>query len=182
MSYKNSNNKFAVLPIDKLEISKIRFKRLGPEVCCPEKKSEIAASYDISAMEPKTIWPWKWEPISTQIVLAVPHGAYGRIAPWSRLALKGINIRAGIIDSDYWGEVKVLLINHSNIQHEIKMGDQIAQLIIKKISLEELNEKDNLNETKWGDQGFRSTGVVETPKIQILKRPENKLTKAAELP
>ena len=50
-----SNNKFNVLPINETEISTIKFKRLGPEVCCPEKKSEIAASYDINATETKII-------------------------------------------------------------------------------------------------------------------------------
>ena len=55
----NSNNKFAVLPIDKVEISTIKFKRLGPKACRPEKKSEIATGYDISAMENKIIQPWK---------------------------------------------------------------------------------------------------------------------------
>ena len=68
--------------------------------------------------------------------------------PHSRLALKGIDVTAGVIDSDYRGEVKVLLVNHSDIQFEIKMGDHIAQLIIEKISLDKLNEENHLNETK----------------------------------
>ena len=96
-----SNNKFAVLPIDEVEISTIKFKRLGPEAHCPEKKSEIATGYNISATENKVIRPWKREVISTQIALAIPHGAYGRIVPHSGLALKGIGVTAGIIDSDY---------------------------------------------------------------------------------
>ena len=89
---------------------------------------------------------------------------------------------AGVIDSDYWGEVKVLLVNHSNVQFEIKTGDRITQLIIEKISLDKLNEENHLNETKRGDQGFGSMGVAETPKISILKRPETKLAKAVESP
>ena len=147
---------------------------------CPERKSEIAAGYDISAIENKIIWPWKHEVVSTQITLTIPHGAYGRIVPHSGLALKGIDIAAGIINSDYWGEVKVLLVNHSDIQFEVKTGDRIAQLIVKKISLDKLNEDNHLDETKRGDQGFRSTGVVETLKISILKRPEIKSVKVAE--
>ena len=147
---------------------------------CPEKKSEIAAGYDISATENKIIWPWKCKVISTQVALTIPHDAYGRIAPYSGLALKGIDVAAGIINSDYQGEVKVLLVNHSDIQLEIKMGDRIAQLVIKKISLDKLNEENHLNDTKRGNQGFRSMGVVETPKISVLKRPETKLAKAAK--
>ena len=120
-------------------------------MCCPEKKSETTTSYDISAMENKIIQSWKREVISTQIVLTIPHGAYGRIAPHSGLALKGIDIAAGVINSDYQGEVKVLLVNHSDVQFEVKMGDCIAQLIIKKISLDKLNEENHLDETKRGD-------------------------------
>ena len=119
----SNNNKFAILPIDKHKISTIKFKRLGPKACCPEKKPEIAAGYDISAVKSKIIQPWKQEVISTQITLTIPCGAYRRIVPHSRLALKGIDIGADIIDSDYQGEVKVLLINHSDVQYEIKMGD-----------------------------------------------------------
>ena len=144
----NSNNKFAVLPIDEAEISIIKFKRLGPEACRPERKSEITASYNISTTEEKIIQSWKHEVVSTQITLAIPRGAYGRIAPRSGLALKGIDVAAGVIDSDYREEVKVLLVNHSDIQFEIKTGDCIAQLIIKKISLDKLNEENNLDETK----------------------------------
>ena len=98
-----------MLPIDEPEISKIRFKRLGPEVCCPERKSKTTMGYDISATKTKVIQSWKWKLVSTQITLTIPYGAYERVAPQSGLALKGINVRAGIIDSNYRGEVKVLL-------------------------------------------------------------------------
>ena len=81
-------------------------------------------------------------------MLAIPHGAYRRIAPHSGLALKGINVAAGVIDSDYQEEVKVLLVNHSDIQFEVKMGDRIAQLIVEKISLDRLNEENILDKTK----------------------------------
>ena len=84
-------------------------------------------------------------------MLAIPCGAYGRIVPCSGLALKGINITAGIINSDYQGEVKVLLINHSNVQFEVKTGDCIAQLIVKKISFDKLNEENTLDKIKQGD-------------------------------
>ena len=73
-------------------------------------------------------------------------------------------------------------MNHSDVQFEIKTGDRIAQLIIEKISLDKLNEENDLDETKRGDKGFGSTGVVETPKISILKRPKNKMAEVAESP
>ena len=121
-----SSNKFNILPIDEPEISTIKFKRLGSEAHHPENKSEIATSYDISTAESKIIQPWKCEVISTQIVLAIPRGAYERIVPCSGLALKGINIAASIIDSDYQEGIKVLLVNHSDIQFKVKMGDHIT--------------------------------------------------------
>ena len=76
----------------------------------------------------------------------------------------------------------MLLVNHSDIQFEVKTGDCIAQLIIEKISLDRLNEENDLDETKRGDQGFGSMGIGETLKILILKRPENKSAKVAESP
>lgn len=168
------------MPTNEVKILKIKFKRLGPNVCHSERKSGTTVGYNISAVEFKIIQHWKQELISTQIMLAIPHGAYERIALQSGLAIKEINVRAGIIDSDYRGELKVLLINHSDIQFEVKKGDWIAQLIVKKISLEELNERNSLNDIEQGDKGFGSMGIAETLKIQILKRP--KMAKIAESP
>ena len=74
------------------------------------------------------------------------------------------------------------MVNHSDVQFEIKTGDHVTQLIIEKISLDKLNEENDLDETKRGDKGFGSMGVAETPKISILKKTENKLAKAAESP
>ena len=64
-----------MLPIDEIKISKVRLKRLGPKAQCPERKSETTMGYDISAIETKVIQPWKWELVSTQIMLAIPHEA-----------------------------------------------------------------------------------------------------------
>ena len=95
------------------------------------------------------------------------------------MILKGIDVTAGVINSDYRGEVKVLLVNHSDIQFEVKIGDCIAQLIVEKISLDKLNEN-TLDETKQGNQSFGSTDVAETLKISIFKRPESQMAKAAK--
>jgi dUTP pyrophosphatase len=71
--------------------------------------------------------------ISTGLAFAIPTGNYGRVAPRSGLAVKNsINVGAGVIDSDYRGEVKVLLFNHGDADFEISEGDRIAQLIIEK--------------------------------------------------
>ena len=71
------------------------------------------------------------------------------IAPRSGLAAKhGIDVRAGVIDADYQGDVKILLINHSDVKFNIKKEDRIAQLVLERISLSELNEVSELDETQ----------------------------------
>jgi dUTP pyrophosphatase len=74
--------------------------------------------------------PAERSPVNTGIALAVPQGTYVRIAPRSGLAVKhGIDIGAGVIDEDYQGEIKVVLINNSSIPFQVRPGDRIAQLI-----------------------------------------------------
>ena len=103
----------------------------------------------------------------------MPRGTYGRIAPRSGLAAKhGVDVGAGVIDADYRGEVKILLINHSDVKFDIKKGDRIAQLVLERISLAELNEVSELEETQRGQKGFGSTGVS---KKKEEKRREKKV-------
>lgn len=83
---------------------------------------------------------------------------YFRIAPRSGLAVKGIDVGAGVIDCDYRGPVKVLLINNSKSDFEVKKGDRIAQGIFERIVEVIFNQTDNLGETKRGEGGFGSTG------------------------
>ena len=73
--------------------------------------------------------------VATGLAMQIPSGNYGRIAPRSGLAWKHmIDVGAGVIDSDYRGEVKVLLFNLSNVDFEVKDGDRIAQLIVEKFT------------------------------------------------
>ena len=93
--------------------------------------------------------------------MAIPEGNYGRIAPRSGLAAKhSIDVGAGVIDSDYRGEVKVLLFNLSDTDFEVKPGDRIAQLIIEKYTMTEIQEVEGkLDDTVRGEGGFGSTGI-----------------------
>lgn len=84
----------------------------------------------------------------------------GRIAPRSGLAVKHfIDTGAGVIDSDYRGEVKVLLFNHSEVDFEVKEGDRIAQLVIERIYTPEVVVVEELEESVRGAGGFGSTGT-----------------------
>ena len=87
-------------------------------------------------------------------------GNYGRIAPRSGLAAKHmIDVGAGVIDSDYRGEVKVLLFNLGEKDFEVNKGDRVAQLIIEKYTITQMTEVKELDDTVRGAGGFGSTGV-----------------------
>ena len=93
--------------------------------------------------------------------MAIPVGNYGRVAPRSGLACKNfIDVGAGVVDSDYRGEVKVLLFNFGEQEFKVNPGDRIAQLIIEKYTRTEIEEvADDLDNTVRGAGGFGSTGV-----------------------
>ena len=90
-------------------------QQLSEKATIPTRGSEDAAGLDLHAALPTEIAPQSRGLVSTGLAMAIPKGAYGRIAPRSGLAVeKGITIGAGVIDSDYRGEVKVLLFNHGD--------------------------------------------------------------------
>lgn len=125
----------------------------------PERKSEQAAGYDLYLDEDITIFPDERKLVKTGIALAIPEGYYGRIAPRSGLAVKKyIDIGAGVIDSDYRGEVKVLLVYSGKEILSLKRGERVAQLILEKITLPEIEIVSTLNDTVRGKNGFGSTG------------------------
>ena len=89
--------------------------------------------------------------IGTGLAFGIPVGNYGRVAPRSGLAAKnGIDVLAGVIDSDYRGELKVILANLSDTDFQVDEGMRIAQLIIEKYTLTELTEVETLDETVRG--------------------------------
>ncbi|VDP23148.1 unnamed protein product [Schistosoma margrebowiei] len=94
------------------------------------------------------------------ILIELPEGCYGRVAPRSGLALKhGIDVGAGVIDRDYRGNLGVVLFNFGEQNFEIKKGDRVAQLICERIFCPELIECESLAETDRGSNGYGSTGV-----------------------
>ena len=99
--------------------------------------------------------------IPTGLFIELPHGYEAQVRPRSGLALKhGITClnSPGTIDSDYRGEIRVILINLSNEEHLIQHGDRIAQIIINQVIKAEWTEVKILNESKRGDGGFGHTG------------------------
>ena len=140
----------------------LQVRKLALTARLPVKGSSFAAGYDLHASAAEIVPANGKALISTGLAFSIPHGNYGRIAPRSGLAVKNfIDVGAGVIDSDYRGEVKVLLFNLSkDTDFQVNAGDRIAQMIIEKYTLTELVEVDTLSETVRGEGGFGSTGVA----------------------
>ena len=97
--------------------------------------------------------------VSTGCAFAIPEGYYGRIADRSSVAWKsGCHVLAGVVDSAYRGEVKVVLMNLSEKTFKVEHGMRISQLVITKIYTGDLTEVKDLNETERGEGGFGSSG------------------------
>lgn len=138
----------------------LKVKRHSDTATLPERKSELAAGYDICSDEELTLPPGQRKAIETNISIEVPPGHYGRIAPRSGLAVKqGINVMAGVIDADYRGKVGVVLINHSHDPFYVQVGDRIAQLLLEKCSTFPVEEITEHSMTERGEGGFGSTGM-----------------------
>ena len=132
----------------------------------PKYETEGAAGLDLFAATKEDtkiiIPPRKAEMIPTGIAISVPHGYEAQIRPRSGLAAKnGITVlnSPGTIDSDYRGEILVMLINHSNKDFKILRGMRIAQMVISKIEQFNLISVDELDTTDRGKDGFGSTGI-----------------------
>jgi dUTP pyrophosphatase len=141
----------------------IGLKRLpnGEELPLPAYASEHAAGMDVVAAESLTLAPGSRHAVATGFAIAIPDGYEVQVRPRSGLALKhGITClnTPGTIDSDYRGEVKVILANLGSEPFEIVRGERIAQLVPAPVQRARFIEADALDETKRGAGGFGSTG------------------------
>ena len=127
----------------------------------PRYATPGAAGMDVLAAEGVTIAPGARHAVATGLALAIPAGYEIQVRPRSGLALKhGITIpnTPGTIDSDYRGELKVILINHGDEPFAIARGDRVAQLVLAPVVQAVWAETDELGETERGAGGFGSTG------------------------
>lgn len=156
--------KQAQIPAEILSISTnlpIKIKLLSEFAKVPERKTSSAAGYDLFAAEDFTLAPLSSYAVATDIAVAIPVGYYGRIAPRSGLAFRnGIDVFGGVIDSDYRGNIKVILFNSKSFDSfKINKGDRIAQIIIEAHYDAIWEPVDELEETIRGEGGFGSTGL-----------------------
>ena len=136
----------------------LQVKLLTPDAKAPERGTEGSAGYDLfSADEPRHLMSGKVSTISTGVSIKIPQGYVALIKPRSGLAVNhGVDTMAGVIDSDYRGELKVLLTTHDGMV--IHKGDKIAQLILIPCLMGDVMVVAELDETKRGSGGFGSTG------------------------
>jgi dUTP pyrophosphatase len=142
---------------------RVEVKRLanGAGLPLPAYATEGAAGMDVVSAEDVTIQPGARHPVATGLALAIPPGFEIQVRPRSGLAFKhGITVpnTPGTIDSDYRGELKVLLINHGTEAFEIARGDRVAQLVLAPVVQAAWAEVDELDATARGEGGFGSTG------------------------
>lgn len=143
----------------------LRIKRLenGKDLPLPKYETSGSAGMDLLAAidEDLTIQPGEIKLVKTGIAIALEKGFEAQVRPRSGLALKnGITVlnTPGTVDSDYRGEVCVILINHSKVNFTITRGMRIAQMVIARHEQAVISEVENLDETTRGAGGFGSTG------------------------
>jgi dUTP pyrophosphatase len=143
----------------------VRVKRLphGEGLALPAYATEGAAGMDVLSAEDVMIAPGGRHAVATGLALAIPAGYEVQVRPRSGLALKhGITVpnTPGTIDSDYRGELKVILINHGAEPFAIQRGDRVAQLVLAPVTRASWLTVEELDETARGEGGFGSTGGV----------------------
>ncbi len=152
----------AYLPGGMEKKPRLLVKRLRPDAHAPQYQTESSAGMDIALCgDEVTINPGERALLSTGIALAIPPGYEGQVRPRSGLALKhGVIIpnSPGTIDSDYRGEIRVIVANIGDQPVTFHPGDRIAQLIIAPVTTVTVKETDELPTTERGTGGFGSTG------------------------
>ena len=145
-------------------MTEILIKRLSKDVSLPKYKTDGSSGLDLAANinENIEIKPGKSEIIPTGLVVAIPKQFEIQIRPRSGLAAKNqISVlnTPGTIDADYRGELKVILINHSNKSFIVEKGLRIAQMVLCPVMRATLKEVEALDKTERGSGGFGSTGA-----------------------
>ena len=137
----------------------LKVKRHTDTAKLPEQALQGDLGYDVFADEDKWIEPGGFKLVSTGISVHNSSYKYGFIIKdRSSIAMKGLFTHAGVIDAGYTGEIKVLFHNNNATAIKIEQGDKIAQLVPTKVVSFEVEEVDELFETKRGENGFGSTG------------------------
>ncbi|MDP3899991.1 MAG: dUTP diphosphatase [bacterium] len=138
---------------------KLKIQKIPPDAKIPTRAHEHDAGLDIYANDYYTLYENERIAIATGIKLAIPPGYVGLVWDKSGIAASGLHAIGGVIDSDYRGELKILVYNISGDIYNIKKGQKIAQLLIQEIKTPDVIESGDLNETTRNEGGFGSSGI-----------------------
>jgi len=148
----------------------VRVKKLSAKARVPMKGTARAAGHDLYASEGTDLPARGQAVVGTGIAIGSPHNTYGPIAPRSSLAVKDrLTTNGGVIDTDYRGEVKVVLANLGDQPYRVEKGDRIAQLIIEQIDKRELQEVTQLDDSESGDQRFGCSNTTMDQRVKSLE-------------
>lgn len=137
----------------------IKIKKIYSDAQFPQTMRQGDAAMDFYAYKDYTIKPGQRIIVETGVAIAIPEGYWGNVRDRSGLAGKhGLHTLAGVIDSNYRGEIQVIIINLSQETYQIKKGDRIAQMIIAKHESIELIEASELDKTNRGEGRLASSG------------------------
>lgn len=140
----------------------LKIKKLHPQAKLPVFSTTWAAGADLFATEEAVIRSGEWKAVPTGLAFEIPNGYEVQIRSRSGLAAKfGVAVlnAPGTIDSDYRGEVKVILINHGPFEMTVQPGDRIAQMVFAQLAPVHFEEVQELGTTDRGAGGFGSTGT-----------------------
>src|SRR6056297_3455629 len=137
---------------------KIKIKRISSESTMPKYAHEGDAGLDIYSVQNLVLKPNYRAVVRTGISIELPKNHVALVWDKSGIASKGIKTMGGVIDSGYRGEYKIVLINLSSKDFEIKKGQKIAQILIQKVEKPQIEEVKKLKNSSRGGGGFGSTG------------------------
>lgn len=139
----------------------VKFKKLHPEAKTPTYQTDLSVGADLRSVETLDLQPGEFRLVKTGIAVELPRTIEMQIRPRSGLAYKhGVTVlnAPGTIDSDYRGDIGVILINHGSQVFRINAGDRIAQAVLNKVVLANYKPVKELSDTDRGKGGFGSTG------------------------
>ncbi|MFH1350755.1 MAG: dUTP diphosphatase [Pseudomonadota bacterium] len=150
-----------------MEKVEIRVKRLGghQDIALPSYETNGSSGMDLRAAveEDLILRPGEIRLVHTGIAVSIPEGYEGQVRPRSGLALNhgiGMVNSPGTIDSDYRGEIGIIMINWGHKPYTIRRGDRIAQMTLSRVYQAQIVETDHLNPTQRGEGGFGHSGTV----------------------
>lgn len=138
---------------------KLKVKRIHQDAKLPSYGHSGDAGMDLFSAEEVVLTKGQAVPVPTGIQVAIPEGHVGLVWDKSGISLKGVHRLAGVIDSGYRGEIKVVMINLGEESFVVNKGMKIAQMLIQPVHHVDIEESDDLDDTSRGEKGFGSTGL-----------------------